>query len=67
MPEIIDREGVLRLADAGAPIIDVLPSSEHEEMRLAGSIGIWLGELDADAVAHFEKADPIVVYCHDHL
>ncbi len=36
-------------------------------MRLAGSVGIWLTELDADAVARFENTEPIIVYCHDPL
>ncbi|MDP9145692.1 MAG: rhodanese-like domain-containing protein [Actinomycetota bacterium] len=67
IPETIGREDVLRLARAGAPVLDVLPPEEHEEMRLAGSVGIWLTELDGDAVARFEKTEPIIVYCHDTL
>lgn len=67
IPETIGREDVLRLASAGVPVIDVLPPKEHEETRLAGSVGIWLRELDDDAVARFEKTEPLIVYCHDPL
>jgi rhodanese-related sulfurtransferase len=67
LPNIIDREHVLRLARRGAPIVDVLSPKEHAELRIGGSVGIWLRELDKDSVAAFNKADPIVVYCHDHL
>ena len=63
----IDREQVLRLAERGAPIIDVLSPDEHRESRIAGSIGLWLRDLDAEAVAGFRSDEPIVVYCHDHL
>lgn len=54
------------MLDAGIPVIDVLPPKEHEELRIAGSIGIWLKKLDADSVAEFSTSDPIVVYCHDY-
>jgi len=67
MPGIVDRERVITLAEAGAPIVDVLSPEEHAELRIAGSVGLWLRELDADSVAGFTKVDPIVVYCHDHL
>lgn len=55
------------MLDAGTPVIDVLPPREHEELRISGSIGIWIKELDAESVARFSKTDPIVVYCHDYL
>ena len=67
MPQAIDREQVLRLAERGAPVVDVLSPEEHEQLRIAGSAGLWLRELDAGSVAGFAKSEPIVVYCHDHL
>ncbi|MGH8949992.1 MAG: rhodanese-like domain-containing protein [Acidimicrobiia bacterium] len=67
MPATVDREHVLRLAELGAPIVDVLSPDEHHQLRIAGSAGLWLRELDAGSVAGFAKGDPIVVYCHDHL
>jgi rhodanese-related sulfurtransferase len=67
MPEIVDRERVMTLSGAGAPIVDVLSPEEHAELRIAGSVGLWLRDLDADSVAGFTRTGPIVVYCHDHL
>jgi rhodanese-related sulfurtransferase len=55
------------LARLGAPILDVLSPEEHHELRIAGSVGLWLREIDHDAVAGFSRKDPIVVYCHDDL
>lgn len=67
MPQDIKRGRVAEMLDAGTPVIDVLPPSEHEELRIAGSIGLWIRELTAQSVARFSKTDPIVVYCHDYL
>lgn len=67
MPRFIGREEVLELRDGGAPIIDVLPPKEHEELRIAGSLGIWLRRLDAESVSALSPRDPLVVYCHDPL
>lgn len=67
MPQNIDRGRVAEILDAGDPVIDVLPPKQHEDLRIAGSIGLWIRELDAESVSRFSKTDPIVVYCHDHL
>jgi rhodanese-related sulfurtransferase len=47
--------------------VDVLSPDEHEELRIAGSVGLWLRDLEETSVARFSKTDPLVVYCHDHL
>jgi rhodanese-related sulfurtransferase len=47
--------------------VDVLSPEEHEELRIAGSVGLWLRDLEEASVAGFSKTHPIVVYCHDHL
>lgn len=67
MPENIDRGGVADVLAAGHPVVDVLPPREHEELRITGSLGIWIRQLDAESVGRFSKTDPIVVYCHDFL
>lgn len=66
MPQNIERGQLGDMLDAGMPVIDVLPPKEHEELRIAGSIGIWLKKLDSDSVTRFSKSDPIVVYCHNY-
>jgi rhodanese-related sulfurtransferase len=67
LPSTIDREHVQRLASRGAPILDVLSPEEHRELRIAGSVGLWLREMDAASVDEFSRHDPVVVYCHDDL
>jgi rhodanese-related sulfurtransferase len=67
VPQDIQRERVAELLDSGFPVVDVLPPKEHEELRIAGSEGIWLRELDAGSVEHFSTTDPIALYCHDYL
>ena len=67
MPAIIDRERVITFAETRVPIVDVLSPEEHAELRIAGSVGLWLQDLDEASAARFSKSDPIVVYCHDHL
>ena len=47
--------------------MDVLSPDEHDEFRIAGSVGLWLRDLDETSAARFSKRDPIIVYCHDHL
>lgn len=67
MPENIERGRVAELSSVGVPVIDVLPPQEHEELRIAGSVSLWLRELDAESAAPYSKTDPVVVYCHDYL
>ena len=67
MPQTIDRSGVAEMMKEGIPVIDVLPPEEHSQLRIAGSEGIWLRELDAAAVDRFSRSQPIIVYCHDDL
>jgi rhodanese-related sulfurtransferase len=67
MPHTVDRADVLRLAAEGAAIIEVLPREEFEAEHLPGAINIPLKELDRDAVAHLDRARPVVVYCWDLL
>jgi hypothetical protein len=45
----------------------VLSPEEHRELRIAGSVGLWLREMDAASVDEFSRHDPVVVYCHDDL
>ena len=67
MPLVADRAQVIEMVDAGAPLVDVLPPKEHEQLRIAGSHGIWLRRLTEEAVSRFSSNDPIIVYCHDPL
>jgi rhodanese-related sulfurtransferase len=65
MPTQIDREGVRKLLDAGAQLVEVLPSSEYAEDHLPGAVNIPLREIDQRADAELNRRRPIVVYCWD--
>ena len=54
-----------RMTADGAVLIDVLSESEYAEERIAGAVNIPLKKLDRQAVAHFEKDAPLIVYCYD--
>jgi rhodanese-related sulfurtransferase len=65
MPTQIDRDGVRRLLDAGARLIEVLPSSEYAEDHLPGAVNIPLREIDRRADAELNRRRPVIVYCWD--
>ena len=65
MPTQIDREGVRRLLDAGAQLVEVLPSSEYAEDHLPGAVNIPLREIDRRADAELNRRRPVIVYCWD--
>lgn len=61
----IDRHEVQRLLEAGAQLVDVLPAEEFEEERIAGSIGIPLRRIDAEARERLDPGKPVITYCWD--
>lgn len=67
MLEKIDYEGLRRLLDEGAQLVEVLPAEEYAEEHLPGAISIPLKELDADSAAQLDRSRPVIVYCWDYL
>lgn len=66
MPVRIDREELRRLLDAGAQLVEVLPSEEYAEAHLPGAINIPLGQLTPERAAEeLDRSRPIVTYCYD--
>jgi rhodanese-related sulfurtransferase len=65
MAEEIDRDGVRRLLDQGAQIVEVLPASEYDEDHLPGAISLPLGRLEEQALKVLDPARPVVIYCWD--
>jgi len=43
-------------------VLDVLPKREYESGHIPGAINVPLRQLDADAVAGFQREIPVVVY-----
>ena len=65
MPQPIDRDGVRRLVDGGAQLIDVLPANEYEKDHLPDAINMPLRRLEKEARSALDQGRPVVVYCSD--
>jgi rhodanese-related sulfurtransferase len=65
MPQPIDRDGVRRLAEQGAQIVEVLPANEYAEDHLPGAINLPLRRLEQHATQALDRQRPVVVYCWD--
>ena len=67
MPTTIFREGVRKLLEEGAQLVDVLPSDEYGESHLPGAINIPLKDLNRETAEQLQRDEPVIVYCHDYL
>jgi rhodanese-related sulfurtransferase len=65
MPRQIDRDGVRRLADQGAQLVEVLPANEYAEDHLPGAINLPLRRLEQEATAVLDRNRAVIVYCWD--
>jgi rhodanese-related sulfurtransferase len=65
MVQEVDREGVRRLMEQGAQIVDVLPSREYGEDHLPGAVNLPLRRIEAEAGRVLDGSRPVVVYCAD--
>lgn len=65
MAQDIDREGVRRLMERGAQIVDVLPAREYAEDHLPGAINLPLRRIEAEVARALDPRRPVVVYCAD--
>ncbi len=65
MPKEIDRDGLRRMVEAGAQLVEVLPAEEYAEEHLPGAISLPLGRVDAEASSVLKKNRPVIVYCWD--
>jgi len=65
MPNEIDREGLRRMVEAGAQLVEVLPADEYAEDHLPGAISLPLSHIDADGSKVLDKTRPVIVYCWD--
>jgi rhodanese-related sulfurtransferase len=66
MPKTIDLDGVRRLMDGGAQVLDVMSRAEYEDSHLPGAIHISLKELDAQAASRLDSGRPVITYCSDY-
>jgi rhodanese-related sulfurtransferase len=67
MPIDIRRLQVQQMAQAGAQLVEVLPTKEYEQEHLPGAINIPLKQLDRNTTAPLDRDRPVIVYCHNYL
>jgi phage shock protein E len=65
MAQEIDREGVRRLIEEDAQVVDVLPAKEYGEDHLPGAINLPIRRIESEATRVLDRDRPIVVYCAD--
>jgi rhodanese-related sulfurtransferase len=65
MPKEIDRDGLRRMVEADAQLVEVLPAEEYAEDHLPGAISLPLRHIDAEASKVLDKTRPVIVYCWD--
>jgi rhodanese-related sulfurtransferase len=66
MPRVIDLDGVRRLVDDSAQLLDVMSRAEYEDSHLPGAMHISLKELDAQTAAGLDRGRPVITYCSDY-
>lgn len=65
MPKEIDRNGLRKMVEAGAQLVEVLPAEEYVEEHLPGAISLPLKRVDAEAASLLDQNRPVIVYCWD--
>ena len=65
MAREIDRDGLRRLMEQGAQLVDVLPPPEYSEDHLPAAINLPLRKIEAEASQVLDPSRPVIVYCWD--
>lgn len=65
MPREVDLEGLHRLIDQGAQIVDVLPAREYDDDHIPGAVNLPLRGIETEARQVLDPDRPVVVYCAD--
>lgn len=65
VPTSIDREGLRRLLDEGAVLVEVLEESQYRAAHLPGAVHVPAWELTEERAQQLPTDRPLVVYCFD--
>ena len=65
MFETVDRDGVRRLLDAGAQVVEVLERRQFRLAHLPGAVHLPAWELTRERAAELDRGRAVVVYCLD--
>jgi rhodanese-related sulfurtransferase len=61
----VDIDRMLELVEAGAELVDVLPSAMYAEVHLPGARSLPLATLTRADLAEYDLGHPVVLYCFD--
>ena len=62
----IERNGVQKMLEERAQLVEVLPAKEYEAEHLPDAINIPLKILGRETVRQLDPDRPVIVYCHDN-
>jgi rhodanese-related sulfurtransferase len=65
MPRQVDLDGLRRLIDQGAQIVDAMPAREYGLDHIPGAINLPLRKIGTEARVVLDPDRSIVVYCAD--
>ena len=65
MSRQVDLDGLRRLMEQGAQIVDAMPAREYGEDHIPGAINLPLRRIETEARRVLDPDRPTVVYCAD--
>jgi rhodanese-related sulfurtransferase len=65
MPTSVDTQGLRRLLEAGAALVEVLPAAAYVEEHIPGAVNLPLADI-AEAPERLDPRRPVAVYCFDY-
>lgn len=63
--QLIDRNRLAALIEAGAVVLDVLPAPAYRKSHIRGARSFPLKDFSSSSLAPLGRATPIAVYCND--
>jgi rhodanese-related sulfurtransferase len=62
----IDLEGVVKLQEQGAQVLEVLSRKQFDEQHIPGAISLPLSKFKSSEFAKLDRSRPVIVYCWDY-
>jgi rhodanese-related sulfurtransferase len=66
MATLVDRDGVRKMLEQAAQLVEVLPAKDHEAEHIPGAISIPLKMLNRKTARQLDPSRPVIVYCYDY-
>lgn len=66
MATLVDRDGLRKMLERAAQLVEVLPAKDHEAEHIPGAISIPLKILNRKTARQLDPSRPVIVYCYDY-